>query len=214
MTNSHDSETTNLYLLRHGSTDANEQRPYILQGRSIDLPLNEQGRRQSEALAGFMQPLPLSRVYCSTMKRAEQTAQAVAKPHGLEICSIAGLQECDVGQWEGMDWGSIMQQYPAEYQAFIENPADIPYLGGESYNDVLRRARMIIGNLLLRHRGESIAIVAHNVVNRSYLAYLLGLDMNRARHLDQTNTCVNVIRYRRGESSLTTMNAAFHLDCI
>ena len=41
---------TLLYLVRHGATPANEQRPYVLQGHGIDTSLSDTGRRQAEAV--------------------------------------------------------------------------------------------------------------------------------------------------------------------
>ena len=45
-----DANATILYLVRHGATDANLRRPYVLQGRGMDLPLNETGRRQAQCV--------------------------------------------------------------------------------------------------------------------------------------------------------------------
>jgi broad specificity phosphatase PhoE len=67
--------------------------------------------------------------------------------------------------------------------------------------------------LLKRHVGQRIAVVAHNVVNRAYLSHLLGLDINLAKNIEQSNTCVNVIEYDAGKdrASLVTLNANFHV---
>lgn len=206
--------TTLLYLIRHGATEANERRPYILQGCGIDLPLSTLGRRQAAAVAEFLGQRPLAGTYTSTLKRAVETAEAIASRHRISVEAIDGLQECNVGLWEGKDWGTVMREHPREYRAFIDNPAESPYFGGESYGDVLRRVAPALAELMQRHVGEAIVVVAHNVVNRAYLGHLLGLDMRQARLLEQTNTGVNVIRCRDGKSSLLTMNAHFHLEGI
>ena len=200
-----------LYLVRHGATQANERKPYILQGCGIDLPLSETGRRQAQALSTFLAQFPIAHIYASRLERALETARAVAAAHALEVVILQGIQECHVGRWESMDWDSIMREFPEAYRAFVENPADTPYLGGESYADVLRRARAAIDSLWERHAGESIVVVAHNVVNRAYLAHLLGLDLRKAKDLRQSNTGVNVIRHRAGATELVTLNAEFHL---
>src|SRR5690606_2275574 len=81
------------------------------------------------------------------------------------------------------------------YAAFHANPGTVAYLGGESYAQVLQRAEPVFAELFRRHPGEAFAVVAHNVVNRAYLSHLLGLDINLAKSIEQTNTCVNVIEY-------------------
>lgn len=203
--------TTWLYLIRHGATAANECRPYVLQGRSVDLPLSETGRRQAAALGSFLQHRGIEHVYASPLRRAVETAEAIAAPRALRVSTDQRLVECDVGRWEGMDWDSISREYPAEYQAFMDDPAAHPYLGGETYRDVADRVRPAITEVLERHAGRSIAVVAHNVVNRVYLAGLLGLELRRAKDIRQSNGGINLIRHRRGETELMTLNMFFHI---
>jgi broad specificity phosphatase PhoE len=204
--------TTFLYLVRHGATDANEQRPYILQGCGINHGLSETGRQQARAVADFLSTHLLQEIYSSELQRAVETASTIAERHNIDVQTVAGLHECDVGQWEGKDWGSIEHTNPEEYNAFMNAPGENPYLGGESYGDVLRRVEPVLGELIAKHAGQAFAVVAHNVVNRAYLGNLLGLDMRQARRLSQSNTGVNIIRHRDGETSLVTMNAHFHLS--
>ncbi len=214
MDQSSGNEKTTLYLVRHGATDANEQRPYVLQGSGIDLSLSANGREQAAAVGRLLSGRTVHHVYSSSLVRAMETAETIADHHGHQVRPIEQLVECDVGQWEGMDWDSIMREHAQAYQALMEDPATNPYLGGESYGDVLQRAEPAIEELLRRHVGESIVVVAHNVVNRVYLAHLLDLDLRRAKDIHQSNACVNVIRYRDGRTELMTLNATFHLaDC-
>jgi broad specificity phosphatase PhoE len=207
-----DPETTWLYLVRHGATAANEQVPYILQGNAMDLGLSPSGERQSRLVADFLNQFPIRHVYSSAMLRARQTAQAIAGSLAVDTTSIADLHECDVGVWEGLDWNSIREKYPAAHRKFVEDPGQNPYLRGESYGDVQRRTRPVIERLAESHRGESIAIVAHNVVNRSILADLLGIDLRAAPRIPQANCCVNLIRRRGGSPlELVTLNSVLHL---
>ncbi len=206
-----DRETTHLLLIRHGSTDANERRPYILQGNSIDLPLNERGRSQAEAVADLLASSPIRAIHTSTLRRAIETSQAIARRHGLDVVSHPELNEVDVGRWEGLDWAAIERNDPEHHARFLENPAETPYLGGESYADVHRRAAPKLAELLARHAGELIVVVAHNVVNRALLAPLLGLDLRHAKDIAQANTCVNVLKHRSGKTKVITLNSFPHL---
>src|SRR6185436_9392478 len=100
-------DVTWLYLVRHGATEANERVPYILQGSAIDLPLSAAGERQAQAVADFLPQFPIRRVYSSGMVRARQTAARIAQRLGVEPDVVLELHECDVGLWEGLDWGTI-----------------------------------------------------------------------------------------------------------
>ncbi len=203
---------TQLILVRHGTTDANVRVPYILQGSGIDLSLNDNGRKQAASVADFLSNFPVRQVYASTLKRASETASMIALHHSLPVTQIAEFIECDVGHWEGKDWDTIAQEDPEAYRLFHADPATQPYLGGESYTDVLRRSRPVFEQLLQQHVGETIVVVAHNIVNRAFVAHLLGLEMCRAKELAQGNCCVNIIQHHAGKSSLVTMNALFHLE--
>jgi broad specificity phosphatase PhoE len=141
-----------------------------------------------------------------------QTATIVAAPHGLAPQPLDALTECDVGRWEGLDWQAIRYLDAEAYQHFMENPADQGYPGGESFADVYLRVAATLDELLGVHAGQSILVVAHHVVNRTYLAGLLGLSLQQARQMT-LDTCGISVVVRDGEkTTVSTLNAAFHLQ--
>jgi len=205
-------EVTWLYLVRHGATEANERVPYVLQGNGMDLPLSAAGQRQAQAVADFLPQFPIKHVYSSNMLRARQTAEAIARRLELTPGVAEELHECNVGEWEGLDWMTIKERFPDAHRKFVDDPGEHPYLGGESYSDVLKRSKPAIERLLDAHPGESIAVVAHNVVNRAFLSHLLGLETRMAPKIAQANCCVNLIRRRSGQRmELLSLNSVFHL---
>jgi broad specificity phosphatase PhoE len=206
-----DQHSTQLFLVRHGATEANERRPYILQGQGIDFPLSEAGRAQARAVGRFLSKFSVKAVYCSKLLRAQETAQEIARSYGFSVEPLENIHEVDVGEWEGKSWNMIMEENEAAYHAFMKDPGDTPYLGGESYRDVLNRAKPVLAEVLEQHRGESIVVVAHNVVNRAYLADVIGLDLRRAKDIQQSNCCVNIIHHKDQTAELLTLNAHFHL---
>ena len=79
---------TQLLLVRHGTTDANVRVPYTLQGSTIDLPLNDNGRQQAQQVAEFLASFPIKHVYSSPLQRAHETARSMivcAVPPGAQI---------------------------------------------------------------------------------------------------------------------------------
>lgn len=204
-------QRTVLYLIRHGATEANLVRPARIQGRRHDPPLAPAGVRQAEATRDLLAALPLDRAYCSPLLRAVQTAAIVAAPHGLAPQPLEPLTECDVGDWEGLDWETIRGRDAEGYERFHANPAQFGYPGGESLADVHGRAAPCLDGLLCRHAGESILVVGHHVVNRTYLAGLLGLGPERARQVVLDNCGVSVVVREGDTARVATLNAAFHL---
>jgi broad specificity phosphatase PhoE len=204
--------TTTVYLLRHGATAANREIPYRLLGRTLDLPLDEEGRDQARRAADVLQSLPIEAVYCSPLLRARETAYAIASTCcGIQPIPFADLIEADLGRWEGLTWDQALEADPEHYEAFHANPGTVPYPGGESFLDAQRRMISCIDMLTSWHGFGQIAVVSHNVTNRAYLAGLLGIPIDHARAIRQANGGINVIRYEGGKPQVETLNSRFHL---
>jgi broad specificity phosphatase PhoE len=205
-------DTCWLYLVRHGATTHNRSNPPILQGRTVDLPLSDFGRLQAEQTAKFLAAVPLTAVYSSTLRRSRETAEVIADRHSLEIVARAELIEVDVGRWENRSWIEIERTEPEAFRLFHEDAVIHGYAGGENLSQVLERVRPAFDELLAEHLGKCIAVVGHNVVNRTWLAHVLGMPLSAARRLLQDNCCVNVVRYCPPEAAVWTFNATFHLS--
>ncbi len=203
---------TRLFLIRHGSTAPNECRPFVLQGCEINGPLTELGRRQSQAVGRFLSRFQIHAVYASSLRRAQETAAAIAVHHNLPVQTRHELRECSVGRWEGKSWEAIQAEDPEGHRAFFADPVNAPHPGGESYSDLLNRVQPSINELLEKHAGQNIVVVAHNLANRVYLAELVGIDLKHARKLRQMNCCVNLLQHTSGQTELVSLNSVWHLD--
>src|SRR5262249_15554859 len=136
----------------------------------------------------------------------------VAGPHGLKPQPLEELIECDVGDWEGLDWQTIRARDAEGYRQFTANPAALGYPGGESFADVLRRAAPVFDQLFLLHAGQAMLVVAHHIVNRTYLAALLGLPPAQAGLVTLDNCGISVVVREGDRTTVSTLNAAFHLQ--
>ncbi len=203
---------TTLYLLRHAATAANLARPPVLQGRRQDPPLAPLGVRQAEATRNLLAVRPIDHCYSSPLLRAMQTAAIVAAPHGLCPRPLPEFTECDVGRWEGLDWQTIRERDPVHYESFLKDPGKYGYPEGESFADVHTRVANALEGLFTLHVGQTLLVVGHHVVNRAYLACLLGLPLSKARQVVLANCGISVVARDGAETSVGTLNAAFHLD--
>jgi broad specificity phosphatase PhoE len=203
---------TTLYLIRHGATEANLQEPATLLGRKLDPSLAPLGTRQAEATRDLLAIRPLDCCYCSPMTRAIETARIIAAPHGVAPVPLSEITECDLGDWEGLDWPAIRRRHPEEYHRFMTNPAAFGYPRGENFAQVLERAQAAFEAILADHAGEHILVVGHHVVNRTFLAGLLGLPPGHARQVSLDNCGISVVVREAGSTAITTLNAAFHLQ--
>jgi broad specificity phosphatase PhoE len=198
-------------MVRHGATDNNLADPPLLQGRA-DVPLSAAGHQQAERTAGLLSQQKIRCVYASPLLRARQTAEAITKPHGLDVKIVDSLIEVDVGDWEGRSWKEISVSEPVQYRQFMADPAEHGYAGGENVNDLYRRVQPAMEQLLASNLGEQIVVVGHNLVNRAFLGQLIGLSLAQVRSVNQDNCGVSVVRYRKGgEIKLLSLNSVFHL---
>lgn len=204
-------QTTVLYLIRHGATEANLARPARLQGRKNNPPLAQIGIHQAELTCEALRNCEIHHCYASPMLRAMETAQIITAPHDLKPKAVEEITECDVGRWEGMDWQAIRYLEAEAYARFMMNPAENGYPQGESFADVHARVAPALESLLCKHVGESILVIAHHVVNRTYLANLMGLPLSRAREVKLENCGISVVKLQDGLTSVTTLDSTEHL---
>ena len=204
-------DTCWLYLVRHGATDNNRARPPRLQGRRTDPGLSDAGFQQARLTGSYLQSCRLDAVYSSPLLRARQTAEEIARPQQLSVEVAEDLVEVDVGQWEGRAWDEIERTDPEAYRAFMADASVNPYLGGEDLRTVHERVVPAFERLMSANVGRVIAAAAHNVVNRVYLAPLLGLPLAGYRQVPQDNCGINLLRYRDGKVKAVTVNAVLHL---
>jgi broad specificity phosphatase PhoE len=203
---------TTLYLLRHGATAENLAKPARLQGRGINPPLADIGVRQAQITRDFLAVRPFDHCFTSPLLRAVQTAEIICAPHRLQPSVHDGLIECNVGEWEGLDWDTIRKKDEDRFVAFMAHPGQFGYPGGESFADVQCRATQVLEELLNRFDGETLLVIAHHVVNRTYLAGLLGLTADEARRVELDNCGISVVERRGSKTHLTTLNASLHLQ--
>jgi phosphoserine phosphatase len=205
---------TTLYLIRHAATEANLAHPPRLQGRKLNPPLAPLGVTQAVATRDFLAIRPIDVCYCSPLTRAMQTAKIIGGPHGLDPISDERLIEADIGNWEGMDWQQIRYLDAAIYHEFMSNPAEVRYPGGEDFMQVALRATFAINEIIDRHPGQTILIVSHHIVNRTYLASLLGIGVANARSVELDNCGISVVAREEDRTHVNTLNAAFHLQSL
>lgn len=109
-------------------------------------------------------------VYVSPMQRARQTAEAVSAPKII----VDDLREIDFGEWGGMSWEDIEEQWPEIAARKSRNWFGVTPPGGEPWDDFVSRVRSALSEILKDNRTK--AIVAHGAVNAVIGGTLGGLD--------------------------------------
>jgi broad specificity phosphatase PhoE len=158
-------------LVRHGETEWNATKR--AQGQA-DVPLNDAGRMQAEAAAAQLDGVNLAAVYSSDLSRAIDTAEPIARAHDLEVITDPAFREIDQGEWEGLGLKEIRRRWP-ELWGPARHYAQRP--GGESPEQVQKRALEALARVVERHNGGPVAIVSHGGTIRWIAADALGYDL-------------------------------------
>jgi len=185
-------QSTRLYLVRHGQVADGHTSRY--HGNN-DIGLSPQGVRQLEALAEQLKEAPLVAVYASDLTRSWQGAEILCQGRALATQTVPEFREIHFGVWEGLTFMEISEQYPVELEGRFRDLASYRIPGGESLMDLRDRVLPKLSELLARHDGQALALVAHAGVNRVILSEALGLPLAHLFRLDQNYGCLNVIDY-------------------
>jgi alpha-ribazole phosphatase len=195
-------------LVRHGETAWNRRE--VFRGRA-DVELNQRGRAQAQAVAASLKKREVAAVYSSPLRRAIETAQAIARPHNIPVRVEQGFIDFDYGSWQGMQHDEVRRRYPKLYQDWIERPHTVRIEGGESLRMVRRRAMNALRNLAEQHPEETVVIVAHRVVNKVILCAVLGLDNSHFWRVRQDTCALNILEWSRDQWAVQLLNDTCHL---
>lgn len=193
-----------LYLFRHGEV----RRDDIFFGQ-FDNPLSEVGERQSEAIATFVSEVDIAAVYTSDLGRAVEAGRRIGKRIGLPYQGEARLREIHLGWADGMGCEEAFERDPELREARSEWVLERPLTeGGETMGQVAERVRELRAELLTRHLGRKVVVVAHNTPNRVLLGDALGLPLDQTFSFRQDFGCANVIEYGESKARVALLNAS------
>lgn len=182
-----------VFLIRHGQTSSNVDKKY--QG-SKDIPLSNLGIKYMTLLADSFTPRHPTRIYCSPLIRAKESANIIANKLGVKSLGVKNdLHELLYGIWEGMTENEVIKYRSAEYNQWQVSPADVMIPQAEHLINAYNRCSKIWDDyqLDIESWGGSIISVAHDIVNRLIICNALDLPPNYIWAFKQTNASVSVI---------------------
>ncbi len=191
-----------IILARHGETEWNVGE--VFRGRA-DIDLNETGRKQDGLLGEYLTDTKIEAIYSSPLKRALNTAGSIAQRHSLGAKIAPGLNDLDFGEWEGLSVGEVRGGYPDLFALWANHPEEVRLPGGETLNDVSRRAVEVVNEAVATYAGV-VVLVTHRVVIKVLVCALLGLDNTRFWNI-MVDTCgLTTFRHDRGRFVLIRHN--------
>ena len=199
---------TRIYLVRHGTTDWNKEE--IFRGRA-ECQLNETGKAEGKALAGYFEDVPIAGIYSSPLSRAMETARPTAESKGREVVPDPAFTDLDFGAWQGLPLKEAKEKYPDLYRLWREQPGVVSFPQGENLTQVRNRTWEGLIRLAEGNPQRTILIVTHRVVTKVLICAALGLDHSHFWQMKQDSTAINCFEYSRGNFHIALINDTCHL---
>lgn len=181
---------TRLYLVRHGAVESGQ----AFYGH-LDVPLSEAGRQQAREVAERLASVEVAAVYSSDLQRAMDCARPIAARHGLEPVPDPAFREMNLGVLEGLAYAEAQIKFPELATKRYHDMWTYRFPGGENLEDIAARARPKLASILEHHAGKTVALVAHNSVNRVVIGDALGLPLDKVFDFSQDFGCINRIDF-------------------
>ncbi len=158
-----------IFLLRHAETAA----PDVFHGAESDVELSERGRRQADIVAGVLAGHRPVAILSSAMRRARETAAAIAAACGLSVQIEPDLHERRVGSLSGQPFHGEDSAWPKTLARWVAHETNYAPPGAESFDDIQARVLPVWKRLAEQYSGQTIVIVAHGIVCKVLLLSLL-----------------------------------------
>lgn len=195
-----------LVLVRHA-----EPVRIVDAGGPADPPLTDRGRRQAKAVADFLAEESFDVIYASPLRRARETADVIAEPHGLDVAIEDGIAEYDRQSEFYIPVEELKRSDDPEIQAHWRALAE------DRLEDVVAdaatfRPRVVeaVERLVAEHPGQRVLAVCHGGVINVALAEVIGLQ--RSLWFEPAYASVHrVAASRAGIRSVVSLNETGYL---
>jgi broad specificity phosphatase PhoE len=162
-----------VHFIRHGQSASNAAYGAMALPRGQGDRLTELGWEQARAAAPHLAGIGAGRILTSPLRRARETAEALAEVLELPVVEVEDLRE--LRESDGFDELSLEDQRLRRWSVWMTEHGDDPdhsYRGGETFNQVLGRVRSL-QRWLIAEGDESVLAVSHGIFLRFFLMWSL-----------------------------------------
>jgi len=181
---------TRLCIVRHGETAWNAE--HRVQGQ-LDIPLNELGLKQAQAVGRALKGEHFDVVYSSDLARARQTAAPIAEILGAELVLDKNLRERHYGIFERLTYAEVKEKFPEDYARFEAREPDYAFRTGESLKDFSARSIAAVSKIAERHKGQRVLVFTHGGVLDHLHRFITGDPLSTQRGFGIPNAGLNRI---------------------
>ncbi len=191
-------------FLRHGESEGNVLR--AIQGW-YDYPLTERGHRQASYAAARLADCGASTLYTSPLRRAADTAGAVATATGLLAIETPDFREYCFGEAQSMRWAEAAAKW-----GLADRDWGVGKVPGEEGMEAFRaRVARQFEALLDAHEDDLAISVLHAGTLGAIVEYVCGMALHEHAALFTGNCGIAVMRRANGAASIVTLNDQRHI---
>lgn len=203
---------TELIFVRHGEQYVADpvQGPV---GDSFDAPLSERGVHQAKLAGERFSTEKIDAVYASPLRRAFDTGAQIAKHHRLTPKVVHDLREVEVfrdipADKSAVDFLGVSLLRGLRERMLKERKWDVyPY--SESSFDFRKRTVNAVEAIIAENEGKRIVIACHGGVINSYVAHIIGVDVDM--FFRPAHTSVSIVFAGHGVRAMQSLNDVAHL---
>jgi len=150
-------------------------------------------------------------IYSSPLKRAYDTAQAIASGHRLTVQIEPDLREMEVGELEGIsivELGTSFGQFLLQWRQG-QGVEKLP--GGESVAELADRVWATIERITKRHDNETVVVVSHFFTVVVTICKALGWPLTTLERVRVQTGSISIIDFEDGQPRLLSLGDTCHL---
>lgn len=198
---------TTVLLVRHATNDW--LKSGRLPGRTLGVHLSQEGKQQALALGKRLAGRQVDAIYSSPLERTQETANAIAQYHQLDVVISEGINEVDCGDWTGRDLKELAKE--PEWLLVQGRPSAMRFPGGESPREMMTRAVDEVERLKELHRQGTIVLVSHSDIIKVILAHYLGMHLDLFQRLVVSPASTSSLTFTPMGARVSCMNDTAHL---
>lgn len=192
-----------LILVRHALTVDNQESR--LSGH-IDSSISEKGKEQIDKITNYLKDFNIDKIYTTTSTRTKDTVRKLSEIKSIDITEKENLKEISFGDFEGLTFNEIKDNYPEEFQDMIKKGYEYRYPNGESLIDSYNRVCIELDNIISNCDNQTVLICSHGGTIRNIITYLISNSYNYHWNFKIDNGSVTILEIQDGFTVITTMN--------
>ena len=193
-----------LLLIRHGENDYVKSSK--MAGRIPGIHLNDQGRKQDQALGEALKDFPITAIYSSPLERAMETTAPIAEARKLEITQEPDLMDTNIGKWEGKSWKVL--SLTKAWKIVQNAPSRFRFPEGESFAEAQIRYANVLERIVKKHHKpkDIVAVIFHADPIKLAISHFLGLPLDHFQRLSCNTGSLTMLHVSEAGANLVKLN--------